>query len=106
MKEHVYKGNKIIEYKEENGTRTFCAYYLNADGDIDHKAFDTLKEAKAFLDKREEEETEIPQVEIKIQCDKDMVAQTLRELLQEVEESDGFHSLETEYYYAEMNDME
>lgn len=45
-KEHIYKGNKIIEY--EDGVALATA--LDEDGEVIAKGFDTLKDAKVWLD--------------------------------------------------------
>ena len=46
MTEHIYTGNKIIEYPDG----TFTAYYLIAEDDIENKNFNTLEEAEKWLD--------------------------------------------------------
>lgn len=46
MKEISYEGDKIV--KTLGGT--FIAYYFNEDDDIDCRSFETLGDAKYFLD--------------------------------------------------------
>lgn len=46
MKEHSYKGNKIIEHNDG----TFEAFYMT-DGDILSMEFKSLTKAEKFLDK-------------------------------------------------------
>lgn len=50
MKEHVYKGNKIVEYSDG----TFIAFYYakgDRSGDIIDYATDSLSKAKERIDK-------------------------------------------------------
>lgn len=47
IKEHYYKGNKIIEYPDY----TFMATTFNEDGDIETNEFNSLEHAKNWLDK-------------------------------------------------------
>lgn len=49
MKEHIYKGNKIVEYAPND----FIAYYFangDVDGDIQSKFFESLELAQEYLD--------------------------------------------------------
>jgi hypothetical protein len=49
MKTHIYKGNKIVEYANNN----FIAYYFadgDVDGDIQSKFFESLELAQKYLD--------------------------------------------------------
>ena len=48
-KEHIYKGNKILEY--EDGSFLATKY---ANGEVDSKTVRSLKQAKAFIDKDSE----------------------------------------------------
>ena len=50
MKEHIYKGNKIIEYADGTFTAFYFPNFDADDCDIDHKTFSTLEDAQNFLD--------------------------------------------------------
>lgn len=50
-KEHIYKGNKILEY--EDGSFLATKY---ANGEVDSKTVKSLKQAKAFIDKDSEKD--------------------------------------------------
>ena len=50
MKEHIYKGNKIVEYAPDD----FMAYYFAGEDtdDIQSKHFNSLQAAEEYLDEK------------------------------------------------------
>ena len=50
MKEHIYKGNKIIEYEDGTFTAFFFPNFEEDDSNIDCKNFTSLEDAQHFLD--------------------------------------------------------
>ena len=48
MNEHVYMGNLIVEYSQND----FQAFILNSDGDVEDKNFTSLDKAKQWIDNK------------------------------------------------------
>ena len=53
MNEHVYRGNLIVEYSQND----FQAFILNSDGDVENKNFTSIERARQWIEKNSKTES-------------------------------------------------
>ena len=53
MNEHVYRGNLIVEYSQND----FHAFILKSDGDVEDKNFTSIERARQWIEKNSKTES-------------------------------------------------